>query len=110
MRVAIDDESENECNQVTVTCTITSSGWIPVEGMSQEDTFAGDQLILIIDQVRENIVADNTVTFKLKKLDGTEIAREINLTKLFDLVRDHTDEDGLPSDEDQEEDEEDRDN
>lgn len=107
MRVAIDDEAEINCHQVTVTCTITASGWIPVVGMSPEETFAGEELVLIVDQVRENIVADNTVTIKLKKLDGTAISREINLTRLFDLVRDHVDEDGFFQDEEQEEDEED---
>ncbi len=108
MRVAVDDGGEIECNQVTVTCTITSSGWIPVVDMSPEETFAGEQVVLIIDQVRENIVEDNTVTIQLKKLDGTMISREINLTRLFNLIRDNVAEDGsLHNNEEENEQEED---
>lgn len=109
MRVSVDGQAEAEATQVTVTCIASSSALIAVEGSSPEDTYAGDQIVLRVDEVKD-IADDNVVTITLHKQDGNFITRRINLTDLFDLVRDHVGEDGIfhdegYSDEDDDEDE-----
>jgi hypothetical protein len=92
MRVAIGDGPENECRQVTVTCTVGSSGRIPLAGEPLVDTNAGDKLVLIVDETHRSITGDNPVTIRLERMDGTVEQREINLTELFRLVRGHVSE------------------
>lgn len=100
MRVATDDGAETQCSTVSIECVIGSSGWIPVEGMSPEETFTGEQITLKIDEVRGSLVEDNMVTITIKKHTGMDISRKLSLTKLFNLARDNYDDQGQPIHED----------
>jgi hypothetical protein len=73
-------------------CPYRSTGWVPVGDIPPEDPCAGEQLVVIIDQLRNSPAEDNAVTIQLRKFDGKVISQTIELTRLFDLIRERVDE------------------
>jgi hypothetical protein len=78
--------------------------------MSPEEKYLGEDIQLAINQGSEFPDDDCSVTIRLKKTGLRDITRTINLSALFELIRDNVDEDGcLLNERDLAEDDEDED-